>query len=327
MSTTITPKALLEAIKRNAFKGVDLSAVTTMSDEELRTFTLEQEERMLSEQSYGTVAAWLSDQFWTADKELILMYAPHPWLESETTIRELPELQDFSEEDYKLAQWILHIALLSHDLYNHVRFDVSVLGDGLTVYGGEPSEEDFQYVNGALADWIFQTPYRRVAALVCYQMLDEETNKAIVTNQAVQDFYAMDCWERKGDFSDLQTCEEFIHKALEGMKDIEMHYKQGHQAGLNDEEIRVLDAIYGFAPHNYFEEDFPCVRDICKAADEHLPKGPFIKSEQGQREYCKAVFKDFEQIFAKYEMPFDPSDLRDLTPGYLQAWLYDKYYK
>lgn len=326
MSTTITPKALLEAIKRNAFSGVDLSAVTTMSDEQLRTFTLEQEERMLAERSYGMVAAWLSDQFWTADKELTLIREPHPWLESAIAIKDMPELMDFSEEDYELAQWILHIALVSHDLYNHARFDLSVLGDGLVGCEGEIADEDFEYSNKPLADWIRETPYRRVAALVCYQVLDEETNKAIVSNQAVQDFYAMDCWEHNGDFSDLQTCETFIDKALDGMQQIKEHYEKGHQAGLNDEEIRVLDAIYGFAPHEYFEEDFPCVRAVCKAADEHLPKEPFIKSEQGQRAYCEAVFKDFGQIFAKYDVPFDPSDLRNLTPGYLNGWLYDKYY-
>lgn len=327
MGTTITPKALLESIKRNAFNGVDLSRVTTMSDEERRSFTLEQEERLLSWASYGDLAAWLSDQFWTADKELILMHDPHPWLESEIAIKDMPELVDFSEEDYKLAQWILHIALLSHDLFNHARFDLSVLGDGLVGCEGEISDEDFEYSNKPLADWIRETPYRRVAAFVCYQMLDVETNKAIVSNQAVQDFYAMDCWVYKGDFSDLQQCEEFIHKALEGMQEIADHYKNGHSKGLSDEEIRVLDAICGFAPHDILDEDLPLLRDVCKAADDHLPKPPFIKSEQGQREYCKAVFKDFEQIFAKYEIPFDPSDLRDLTPGYLNSWLYDKYYK
>jgi len=311
MGTTITPKALLESIKRNAFNGVDLSRVTTMSDEELRTFTLKQEERMLNSQPHCIVAAWLSDQFWTCDKELILMHDPHPWLESEIAIRDMPELLDFSEEDYKLAQWILHVALISHDLYNHARFDLSVLGDGLV----------------GCADWIRDTPYRRVAAFVCYQMLDVETNKAIVSNPAVQDFYAMDCWEHNGDFSDLQLCEEFIHKALDGMQQIKEHYEKGHRAGLSDEEIRVLDAIVGFAPHDIIDEDLPLLHDICKAADDHLPKEPFIKSEQGQREYCKTVFKDFEQIFAKYEIPFAPSDLRDLTPGYLNSWLYDKYYK
>jgi hypothetical protein len=327
MGTTITPKALLESIKRNAFNGVDLSRVTTMSDEELRTFTLKQEERMLNSQPHCIVAAWLSDQFWTCDKELILMHDPHPWLESEIAIRDMPELLDFSEEDYKLAQWILHVALISHDLYNHARFDLSVLGNGLVSCEGEIADEDFEYSNKPLADWIRDTPYRRVAALVCYQMLDVETNKAIVSNPAVQDFYAMDCWEHNADFSDLHQCEEFIHKALNGMQQVVDHYKKAHSKGLNDEELRVLDAIVGFAPHEIFEEDFPLVRDVCKAADDHMPKPPFIKSEQGQREYCKAVFKDFEQIFAKYEIPFDPSDLRDLTPGYLNSWLYDKYYK
>ena len=169
--------------------------------------------------------------------------------------------------------------------------------------------------------------YRRIAALVCYQVLDYETNKAIRTNQAIQDFYAMECWRQHPDWQSLDDCEEFIRTALDGMQQIEKHYDEGHAAGLNDEEIRVLDALYGFAPHDYFKEDFPRVRDLCKAAKDMLPDKPYVKSENGQREYAHKMHEAFKEIFAKYDTHYDPSDLTDLTPGYLDSWIYDKYYE
>jgi hypothetical protein len=110
------------------------------------------------------------------------------------------------------------------------------------------------------------------------------------------------------------------------MQQIEENYAKGHAEGLNDEEIRVLDIMFGFAPHNYCAEDYPAVRDICAAAQKHLPQTPYIKSEQGLRAYGKAVYADLEKIFAKHDMTWDPSDATDLTMGYLDAWVYDKYY-
>ena len=47
---------------------------------------------------------------------------------------------------------------------------------------------------------------------------------------------------------------------------------------------------------------------------------------EGLRAYGKAVYADLEKIFAKHGMTWDPSDATDLTMGYLDAWVYDKYY-
>lgn len=320
-----TPKELLELIQKNLFMDVDLTCVLKMTSAELTTFTLEQMERLLSIQNKDC-AAWLSDLFWTADKELTLMDEPHPWMKNEYEIYEHEALSDLSDDEYEIAVWILKLTALAHALVVHTPFPLDILEDGLENAVKHFSEQ-FNYRNKRLIDWIRTSPYRHIAALVCYIVLDTETNWAIRSNQAVQDFYAMDCWDSGMNWRSLERCEAFIQKALNGMQQIEEHYEKGHKAGLNDEEIRVLDAIYGFAPHDYFDEDFACVRDICKAANDHLPSKPYIKSEKGQREYGKAVFDDLKDIFTKYDMPFDPSDLTDLTPGYLDAWIYDKYYE
>ena len=323
-----TPKELLELIKTHLFEGIDLSIVLTMDAAQLRTFTLEQEERLLADAPYGETAARLSDLFWTADKDYIMMYENHPWLaDNEMDLKSREELSDFSDDEYRLAQWLLELAMFSHDLFVHSPFYLNILLEDIT--DPEAREAfDFSYSHKALINWIRTTPYRRIAALACYLVLDEESNKAIQTNQTIQDFYAMECWrELHTDWQDLENCEKFTTKALDAMQQIEEHYEKGHAAGLNDEEIRVLDALYGFVPHEFFEEDFLRVRDICEAANKHLPSKPYIKSEQGQRQYGKAVFDDLKEVFAKYDIPYDPSDLTDLTLSYLDAWVYDKYYE
>ena len=325
MKKTITPKELLDVIVRNLFKDTDLSRVPHMTAEELTTFTLEQEERLLAMTANGLSIAWLSDRFWTADKELILMFDPHPWLADEETLKAHEDMPDLTDDEYALASWITKLATLSHALFVHTYFPLDMLRKRLAKKN-LPIEESFYYINEPLIDWIRQTPYRRVAAMVCYLVLDTETNYAIQTNQAVQDFYAMECWYDRPDWQKIDECETFITKALDGMRQIEEHYEKGQDAGLNDDEIRVLDALYGFAPHEYFEEDFPRVRDICQAAEELLPDRPYVKSEKGEREYAVRMHKRIGEIYAKYDMHYNPSDVRDLTPGYLDSWIYDKYY-
>ena len=325
MKKTITPKELLEVIVRNLFKDTDLSRVPRMTADELPTFTLEQEERLLAMTANGLSVAWLSDRFWTADKELILMFDPHPWMENEYMLKAREDMPDLTDDEYALASWISKLAALSHALFVHTYFPLDLLEEGLE-WKHASDEENFSYSHGRLIDWICLTPYRRVAAMVCYLVLDTETNRAIQTNQAVQDFYAMECWYDRPDWQKVDECETFITKALDGMRQIDEHYEKGLEAGLNDDEIRVLDALYGFAPHEYFEEDFPRVRDICQAAEELLPDKPYVKSEKGEREYAVRMHKRIGEIYAKYDMHYDPSDVRDLTPGYLDSWIYDKYY-
>ena len=326
--SNITPKLLFERIKKNAFKDIDLAPVTKLQGNELRIFTLEQLERLRGWLPNADAALWLGDQFWTADRNLTMITDPHPWLADEWEMKEREQLPDLSDDEYTIACWIKELALLSHDLYCHEPFDVEQLGDGLQGRFAQTDlyKDSFRYDNKALVEWIKTTPYRHIAAMVCYTMADQEIDWAVQNNQAVQDYYAMECWRDFGDWGKLEDCEDFISRSLTAMQQIEEHYAKGHNEGLNDEEIRVLDIMFGFAPHNYCADDYPAVRDICAAAQKHLPQAPYIKSEQGLRAYGKAVYADLEKIFAKHDMTWDPSDATDLTMGYLDAWVYDKYY-
>ena len=111
MSKETTPHELLEIIQNQAFKDVDLSQVLTMSDEQLCTFSLEQMERLRA--TRGSIAAlWLSDQFLTADRELLLMYNPHPWLDLAIEMKLPSQLPDLSDDEYRIAEWIFQLALL-----------------------------------------------------------------------------------------------------------------------------------------------------------------------------------------------------------------------
>lgn len=328
MSKIPTPHGLLELILGSAFRQVDLSPVLTLEGDELRQFTLGQMERLRATEPNSISALWLSDQFWTSNLSLILCSEPHPWLEVEAEMKSRQKLSDLTDDEYRIAEWIVELALFSHDLYTHQPFDTDLLGDGLKGKAAETEiwEDSFAYANQPLVEWIRTTTYRHIAAMACATMMEQELDWAIRSNQAVQDYYATECDRAFHDFAKLEDCEDYIKTCLDAMQRIKEHYEQGRGLGLSDEEIRVLDCLMGFAPHHYAEEDIPFAREVCEAANKHLPPRPYIKSEQGQKAYGKAVFADIKKIFAKYDVPYDPSNLTDLTPGYLDAWVYDKYY-
>ena len=124
-----TPKELLELIKSSLFKEIDIECVLTMSSTQKDTFLLEQQERLLAAQRHGMLASWLSDLFWTADKEAILITTPHPWLDEGYELKGPKEMGDLNSDEYELAEWIIQLAALSHDLIVHAPFPIVILLD------------------------------------------------------------------------------------------------------------------------------------------------------------------------------------------------------
>ena len=141
-----TPKELMELIKSSLFKDIDIECVLTMTPAQEDAFTLEQEERLLAAQPHGSLASWLSDLVWTADKKPTLMTDPHPWLDSEYDMKEPEDMSDLSDNEYDLARWIFKLAAFSHDLIVHAPFPLDVLQDGLDWLYDE-DEDHFGYMH------------------------------------------------------------------------------------------------------------------------------------------------------------------------------------
>ena len=104
----MTPKQFLKHIKKNVFKGTDLAPVTTLQGDDLRTFTLEQLERLRATVPDGLYAVWLSDQFWTCERDLTMITETHPWLAYEWEMKEREQLPDLSDDEYhRVPAWAI----------------------------------------------------------------------------------------------------------------------------------------------------------------------------------------------------------------------------
>ncbi len=299
------------------FEGVDLHAMASGSEDELRENRLEQAERLLGVEYNGMWAMWLSDQFWTSDRELVMISDPHPFLYDAITNRD--------DEEYQTMEWVVDTAYLCHQLYTHEPINTDVFL-GVEECGGD-MRSDFEFTNKPLVEWIRTTKYRRVAALVARIMLDVECDKAIVSNQAVQDYYANECYRERLDVQQLDECEDFIRRSLEGIDEMYRHHEQGLSLGLSEEQIRVTDALWEYVPHDYLDDYVACAREFCEVAERMLPSRPYIKSENGVRQYQRETMAELEKIAERYELDFEPYNPSSLAASYTATWLYDKYYK
>lgn len=316
----ISAEKLLRAIERNAFKGIDLKAIVAKAVREER---LEQIERMLAENSYGRTALWLSDQFWTADRELILIEEPHPLLLEGTTLRD-QQATGLSDEDYAEAEWLMQTAWMCHSLYRHMPFDLNLIADGLTY--SDDLDANWRYQNKALVTWIRETRHRHVAAWLMQVMLDVEFAYARANDLAVNDYYALNCDDSFFDIQNAEQCEMLISKCFEAMEEMEQHHQQGLDMGLTVEQIRVCNALWEYVPHNYTNDIVGCSREFCAEAAKLLPKEPYIKSDKGASAYIRKAFKHLHPIADRWQLEFDEKNPANLEAAYLQAWLYSKYF-
>lgn len=320
----ITAKGLLQAIERDAFKGIDLHVLASGSEDEQRESRLEQTERLLAETYNGLSAMWLSDQFWTADRELILIVDSHPFLDDATSNKSQEET-GLSEADYQVMEWMVKTAYLCHQLFTHEPFATeSFLG---VTSQSKENTDSFVFDNKALVEWIRTTKYRRIAALVTRIVLDAECDRAVVSNQAVQDYYASECYRLQWDVQRVDECEDFINHCLNAMDEVYRHQAQGLSLGLSEEQIRVVDALWEYVPHDYLDDYVACAREFCQTAEQLLPPRPYIKSENGARKYQREAMEALKQIADRYEIDFEPYNVSSLAASYTATWLYDKYYK
>lgn len=306
MKKEITAEYMHQLLKKEVFTDVDLSKVEKMSDDERRRFTVKVAEDILRQRDYGNSMNWYIDQF---------MYGDHSRREDNPL---------YQEKDSTLVDWYLELAELGYNLMTHVPFDLNYLEPGLGDHPDEP-QKDFTPANQRLIEWIRTTPYRRIAVFVARLMLDTEYERVVGHFDAVQDYYAEHCTSNTVDTQDDAECESFISNVLECIATVEEHQQHGRALGLNDEEMRVVDALWGWMPHDYDEDYVEAAKEVCQAVDASMPAPTVIRSRNGFGLFLKPLKQQLQEIVNRHDLNIDLTDHYNITIGYLTEWLFAKY--
>ena len=101
--------------------------------------------------------------------------------------------------------------------------------------------------------------------------------------------------------------------------------QRGRELGLDDDGLEVVDALWGWMPHDYDADCVAATREICKAAEAAMPAPTVIRSRNGFALFQKPVMEQMEAIARKHDLDIDLTDKYSITMGYLTDWLYRKY--
>lgn len=305
MKKEITAEYMHQLLKEQVFKDVDLNKLEGMSYDERCQFTLEVANDILGQRPYGDAMAWYAGQF----------------LEDDHTEREDNPLYG---EEGDLVDWYYELADLGFDLLNHVAIDQSQLMPGLTSDDYE-IRMDYSPSNQRLIQWLRTTPYRRVAMLVARIMLEKEYDRVVGHFDAVQDYYAEHCSSTFIDMQDEAKCESFISQVLECINTVAEHQQRGRELGLNDDELRVVDALWGWMPHDYDEDYVAAAKEVYQAVEASMPAPTVIRSRNSFARFQQPVMQQMQEIVNRHDLNIDLTDSYNITIGYLTDWLYRKY--
>lgn len=306
MNKEITAEYMHDLLKRNVFSDIDPKQVAAMPSDKRLKVTLEQVDKMIGLQPCGEALAWYVSQFIAEDGD---------------AKRENPIFED---EKTPLFDWYMEVTYIASHLYDHQPFDLEAIDPEFESWE-ETIKDDFVLGNLRLTDWLLTTPYRRIAAMVARIMMYVEYDRVVGHNDAIQDYYAEHCPIGDFDAQNEDEANEFTGNVIKALMEMKRHETEGHFLGLDDEQIRVVDMLWSWVPHDYPKEYIEAAKDIIKTVDKALPAETVIRSRKGFLEFYDKLIPELVKIVEKHDVPVDLTDQYNLTMGYMHDWLYAKY--
>ena len=290
-SNEITPAQMHELLKRNVFSDIDLERIASMDADQRRELKVSQIDKMLGKVPCADALGWYISRFVDDDNH---RRADNPL---------------YDEEDTPLVAWYLEVLELSSNLYSHEVFSLDLLAPGLEMDTADQRQQ-FTIDNKPLMDWLRQTPYRRVSAMVArpYRFYQFWLN---VSDEDAERYIKI--------FTSLEK------ETIDALIEMKHHAEQGRQLGLSDEQIRVVDMLWSWVPHDYPEAYVETAKEVIEVVDRALPAKTVIRSRKGFQMFYDQLIPQLLQVIEKYDLPVDLTDRYNLTVGYMYDWLFAKY--
>ena len=309
-------KKLLDWIKESVFSGTDMDgAILSYKSAPLET-VLQQMERILGGEKWRIDVEWLTGLFY--DRTNGTPKQENPLMDGNGDFSEAL-LDGCSECDAVLAALACDMATFGLCLWYNTPGKTEKLGEGLTFR--LPAANSFCLDNTALVAWIKNTPYRRIACLVVRQLVDNATDAAQCAHrEAEQDFFARNYWRNEPQLTDVGQCNDLTEKGLHCLETVAAHRRKAAEYQLSADESIVVDALWGWIPHNYPADYVQCAAALVTLADELLSKG----AQKDKDAYVSAFFDKAAAIAASYHIELSLSTY-SLPTGYLASWLEYKY--
>ena len=254
-------KEHLDYIKNEFFNGNWFDDVTGMSAEERVEFIKKNVNRLLGN---DINAMWIGDQFWTADKDRIIIYGV------ENHFFDADELAKLTETEQAEVEFLKDFAGLCHDLSLHFPFDNTLIG--------WPRYRPFAFNTPGLGDAIkaLAEDYPHMAAHMANLMLKESIFECSrLCYEPAQDYlgetYDLDT---QIDLNNVPSESKMPHKVyveklisnLQGLAD---HIAEGRRLGMCLGAIIVHDMMFS-SVHEFDNEVVSVSKDLWQYIDREM---------------------------------------------------------
>ena len=306
----MTAAEMLAYMRNKVFKGVDIDAVTSMSEDERREFTLHQADRLIGMYHRGESASSLAYQF---------------FVEEIKPVKENPLMQEPQEG---VVGWIVELMRLLAYLFSSLPFDLNWIMSGYVPIEGD-LQKQFLPGNERLERWLNakEDDAPRVVALIAKILLDQAYFAATKIDSALSDYYVASCMSIRPEWSDKEECVDYKECVLSAIEGAEVHLQDGYCLGLTDEEIGLVDSMWTYVPHDYPENYVEAAREIWQKI-EPVRKG--FDDGHKSKEDCDRFVKDMVEIILpiaeKHEVDMELDDEFSLALAYVKDWLTNIYY-
>lgn len=304
--TTIEKQKFLKEI----FRGINLTRLSGMTEEERRVFLFEQAERLLSANDYGDTARRYAYHVveYREDGQMDV----NPVFSGDTSVKGLwlvrlaRLLAGVIDSDVNLTLEACGLPVLKIDTEEvFVTYDKEVFPNGIVMFYNDLLKLFSNVGNNGchLVAYIMQA--------LCGCGLDW----AMSHNPVVQDYLAntihykgiqgKDEWEKIG--LDLMAALLNMHN----------HLFFGKENGLDGHGQYIIDALWGFVPHDYPAEYVSCAKDILNSASELLPAK---RNKTAKRQFANKVIQRCGEIAKKYDVDFDTKKM-SISLSYMAYWI------
>ena len=292
------------------FSGIDLAKLSDMTEEERRVFLFEQAERLLSANDYGDTARFYAYNVIECKDDGQLDVNPafsgDTSVEGLWLVRLAWLLVGVLETDVNLTLEACELPVLKIDTDEvFVTFDKNVFPNGITLFYNDLLKLFSNVSNNGC----------HLAAYLMNALCRRGIDWAVLHNPVVQDYLAKvihfkgirknDDWEKIG--PDLMTALLNVHN----------HLFLGHESGLDSQGQFIIDALWGFVPHDYPAEYVACAKEILTSVPELLPTK---RNKAAKRQFVNKVIQRCSEITKKYDVDFDTKKF-NISLSYIAFWL------
>ena len=308
-------KELTATIKEYAFKGTTYEELRSLDKSAWREIILQNTERILGQDEDGKLAEWLVSKFYE-EPFFMIPSRSNPLINAKGEY-EKNILADLSQDEKNLTYLIFRVAELTGMLLNNNGVGIEELDEGLSV---NPMSANFHIGNEDLVKWINSTHYRRIAYLIVRQLVFNALNSANNSHlSAVKVYISREYGEKNPNFLNIYDCNNQIERGVNCLKVIALHNQKAASMSLYGEEREVVDALWGWIPHDYPTAYVRCAEELIELANKLLDS-IFI---DGTLEECKFENEFFNlagDIIRQYGIKISRSPF-SLSQGYLSEWL------